>query len=30
MRELFAAAIQTAGYVALTGAAVWLILQYAP
>jgi hypothetical protein len=30
MRELLSAAAQTIGYVIVTGAAVWLVLQYAP
>lgn len=30
MRELLGAAAQTLGYIALTGAAIWLVVQYAP
>ncbi len=30
MREVICAAAQTIGYVLLTGAAVWLVIQYVP
>ncbi len=30
MREVLAAAVQTIGYALVTGAALWLVFQYAP
>ncbi len=30
MREVIAAAAQTIGYVLVTGAALWLVMQYIP
>jgi len=30
VRDLISAAFQTAGYVLLTGAAVWALMQYVP